>query len=173
MCDKFDKVMISGDFNMPHISWNNTGETPSTSNSFIEALNDHFLTQINSIPTRDNNILDLIITNVPEHVNITDVESPDNTVIFPDHCVLHYKFNAFVEIPKTKSQRFIYNYKKGNFEGLRSSLSTIDFILCIEHDNINDDWTSWRNTFLGAISKYVPSKKLKGRKQLLWINGMI
>jgi hypothetical protein len=165
--------MISGDFNMPHISWNNTGETPSTSNSFIEALNDHFLTQINSIPTRDNNILDLIITNVPEHVNITDVESPDNTVIFPDHCVLHYKFNAFVEIPKTKSQRFIYNYKKGNFEGLRSSLSTIDFILCIEQDNINDDWTSWRNTFLGAISKYVPSKKLKGRKQLLWINGMI
>ena len=41
VCDQLDKVMISGDFNMAHISWNNTGETPSTNNSLIEALNDH------------------------------------------------------------------------------------------------------------------------------------
>ena len=53
VCDQFDKVMISGDFDMPHISWNNTGEIPSTSDSFIEALYHHFLTQIKSIPTRD------------------------------------------------------------------------------------------------------------------------
>ena len=39
------------------------------------------------------------------------MESPDNAVVFTDHCVLHYEFNAFVEIPKTKSQRFVYNYK--------------------------------------------------------------
>jgi hypothetical protein len=55
---------------------------------------------------------------------------------------------------------------KSNFEGLRSSLSTIDLTLCIGHDNINDDWKSWRNPFLGAVSKYVPSKKLKRQKQL-------
>jgi hypothetical protein len=94
------------------------------------------------------------------------VESPDNAVVFTDHCVLHYEFNVFVEIPKTKNQRFVYNYKKSNFEGLRSSLSTIDLTLCIGHDNINDDWKSWRNPFLGAVSKYVPSKKLKRQKQL-------
>ena len=100
-------------------------------------------------------------------------ESLSQAVVFSDHCVIHYEFNACVEIPKTKSQRFVYNYKKGNFEGLRSSLSTIDLTLCIEHDNINDDWKSWRNTFLGAVSKYVPCKKLEGRKQLPWINGTI
>ncbi len=29
----------------------------------------------------------------------------------PDHayCLIHYEFNAFVEIPKPKSQRSIYN----------------------------------------------------------------
>jgi hypothetical protein len=39
------------------------------------------------------------------------VESTDNAVVFTDHCVFHYEFNAFVEIPKTKSRRFVYNYK--------------------------------------------------------------
>ena len=110
--DQFDKMVISGDFNMPYIPWNNTDYAPSTSNSFIEALNDHFLTQINNIPTRNDNIRDLIITNVPEHVNITDVEMPSNAAVFTDHCVLHYEFNAFVKTAKSKTQRFMYNYKK-------------------------------------------------------------
>ena len=110
-----DKVVISGDFNMPYIPWNNTGDATSESNSFIKALNDHFLTQINNIPTRNDNILDLIITNVPEHVNITDVETPSNAAVFTDHCVLHYEFNTFVKTTKSKTQRFVYNYKKGDW----------------------------------------------------------
>ena len=111
--DQFDKVVISGDFNMPHIPWINTGDAPSAHNSFIEALNDHFLTQINNIPTRNDNM--------PEHVNITDVEIPSNAAVFTDHCVLHYEFNAFVKTAKSKTQRLVYNYKKGDFNGLCSS----------------------------------------------------
>ena len=78
--DQFDKVVISGDFNMPHIPWNNTGDAPNTNNSYIEALNDHFLTQINNIPTRNDNILDLIITNVPKHVTILNLIKKKSTV---------------------------------------------------------------------------------------------
>ena len=139
----------------------------------IEALNDHFLTQINNIPTRNDNILDLIITNVPEHVNITDVETPSNAAVFTDHCVLHYEFNAIVKTAKSKTQRFVYNYKKGDFNVLCSSLSTINLTSCIEHDSINDDWESWRSAFLEAVSKYIPCKKLKERKEMPWINGTI
>ena len=62
-------------------------DAPSTSNSLIEALNDHFLTQINNI---NDNILDLIITNVPEYVNITDLKTPTNAVAFTDHFIVHY-----------------------------------------------------------------------------------
>ena len=162
--DQFDKVVISGDFNMPHIPWNtSTGDAPSASNSFIEALNDHFLTQINNIPTRIDNIN--IIDN--------DVETPSNAAVFTDQCVLHYEFNAFVKTAKSKTQRFVYNYKKGVFNGLCSSLSTINLLSYIEHANINDDWQSWRSTFLEAVSKYIPCIKLKERKDLPWINRTI
>ena len=67
----------------------------------------------------------------------------------------------------------MYNYKKGDFNGLCSSLPTINLLSCIEHDNINDDWESWRSALLEAVSKYIPCKKLKERKDLPWINGTI
>lgn len=174
VCDQFDKVVISDDFNMSHISWNNAGETSNTnSHPFIDTLNDNFLTQINNTPTRSNNILDLIITNIPEHVTITDVESAESAAIFTDHCVIHYEFNEFVKVPTTKSERFVYGYKVSNFEGLRSSLSDINLTSCLDHANINDDWQCWKSTFLSVVSEYVPRKRLKGRKQLPWINGTI
>ena len=53
---------------------------------FIEALNDHFLTQINHTPTRGSNILDLVITSAPEHTKVTEVLSPDKAGVFTDHC---------------------------------------------------------------------------------------
>ena len=81
MCDQFDKIVVSADFNMPHISWSNESDIPIITDSFIEILNDHFLTQVNTSPTRVNNILDFIITTVPEYVMITDVETTDHSVI--------------------------------------------------------------------------------------------
>lgn len=44
----------------------------SENNFIYEALNDHFLIQLYMLPTRENNILDLVITTVPEHVKITN-----------------------------------------------------------------------------------------------------
>ena len=58
--DQFDKVVISGDFNTPHIPWNT-----SASNSFIETLNDHFLTQISIIPTRNEEFLEAVSKYIP------------------------------------------------------------------------------------------------------------
>ena len=110
---------------------------------------------------------------MPEHVNITDVKTPSNAAVLTDHCVLHYEFNAFVKTAKSKTQRFVYNYKKGDFNGLCSSLPTINLLSCIEHDNISDDWESWRSAFLEAVPKYISCKKLKERKDLPWINGTI
>lgn len=175
VCDQFDKVIISGDFNMPHLSWDNDSDSSGTYNHpFIDTLNDYFLTQLNKMPTRSNKILDLLITNVPEHVNITDVESAESASIFTDHCVIHYEFNAFVKTPTTKNARFVYDYKNSSFDSLRSSLSNINLTSCVEQQaNINDGWQTWKSAFLSAVSKHVPRKRIKGRKQLPWINGTI
>ena len=118
-CDLFDNVVICGDFNLPDISWDNTIANKTNGHPFIEVLNDHFLTQVNNFPTRGDNILDLQITSVPEHVTITQIETPENAAVFTDHSVVFYELNAFVTI-QAKTRRYVYDYGKGDFEGLRS-----------------------------------------------------
>ena len=54
-------MVISRDINLPNVSWDSV-DSSSVANElpFIEALHDHFLTQINNTPTRGSNILDLV-----------------------------------------------------------------------------------------------------------------
>ena len=63
--------MLAGDFNMPHVSWISLEQTTGANeNSFVELLNDYSMVQLNDTPTRDNNVLDLVLTNIPELVKI-------------------------------------------------------------------------------------------------------
>ena len=128
---------------MPHIPWNNESDIPIINDSFVETLNDHFLTQVNKSPTRDNNILDLIITTVPEKVNITDIVMPHDAGIYTDHNVIHYEFNALIANEKLKRSRYVYDYNKTNFDAPRSSLANIDLTHRVTQTRILEDFVSW------------------------------
>ena len=62
---------------------------------------------------------------MPEIVTITEIIPPENASIFSDR---------FVDTCTTT--------KKGDFEGLRSSLSATNLCSNLEHDDINNDWQS-------------------------------
>ena len=113
-----------------------------------------------------------MVTSVPENVTITQIATPENAAVFTDHSVVFYELNAFAKIP-AKTRRYVYDYGKGDFEGLRSALAAKNLCSNLEHDDINNDWQSWKNTFLQTVSEYVPRKKLKGRNPLPWITGNI
>ena len=57
-------------------------------------LNDHFLTQLNFIPTRCDRVLDLVITNVPDLVRVHEVLSPKESDVFTDHGTVSFEFYA-------------------------------------------------------------------------------
>ena len=68
-------VIITGDFNLPNINWENHHVTPNSgystvaANKLLSLIEDHGLIQHVSEPTRKqgnaNNILDLVFTNRP------------------------------------------------------------------------------------------------------------
>ena len=60
---------MAGDFNAPDLKWNGLKLTNSSFNSeqLLEIIDEHGLTQLVKEPTRDDNILDLVLTN---NVNI-------------------------------------------------------------------------------------------------------
>ena len=74
VCEQFDNMVISGDFNLPDILWDFIDSASSVNELvFIETLHDHLLTQLNKKRTCGN-ILDLVITSVPNRVNVTDID---------------------------------------------------------------------------------------------------
>ena len=85
--NKFDKVFLAGDFNLPNFDWIN--QVPLSSETIYwnayELLNDAFLTQVNTYPTRNNSILDLVLTTVPDHID--DLYSYQDVVESDHNCI--------------------------------------------------------------------------------------
>ena len=51
-CDHCTNIVICGDFNFPNIQWKAMEKTNGANELlFVETLNDHFLSQLNNIPT--------------------------------------------------------------------------------------------------------------------------
>ena len=176
ICPSHQHIVLAGDFNLPQlqISWSYPEKTTGCSeNAFIELLNDHFMVQLNNTATRENNILDLVITNIPELVNISEVLFPAEAEIFTDHSVIN--FDLLVH-PKRLYQeltgRYNYDYRRGDFTALRSALDSLDLSgLITTNGHINDDWQNWKNTFLATVSNHIPTAKLRIRRNVPWMNS--
>lgn len=93
------RIIITGDFNLPKLFSRDDDMDINNNLRFIDSLNDNFLRQINSYPTRNNNILDLLITNIPELLCITDVLTPDQMGICTDHNGLVFYIQMAVTAP--------------------------------------------------------------------------
>ena len=69
--NKIDKIFLAGDFNLPNFDWVN--QAPISSEAIYlnasELLNDSFFTQVDRHPTCNNNILDLVLTTVPDLIS--------------------------------------------------------------------------------------------------------
>ena len=64
-------VIVAGDFNAPDLKWNYFEPTNCSLNSerLLEIIDEHGLTQLVKEPSRDDNILDLVLTNIVNIIN--------------------------------------------------------------------------------------------------------
>ena len=108
----------------------------------------------------------------PDHTKVTEALLPDKAGVFTDHCVVLFEYNSFVNA-SSHPRKFVYDYAIGDFEGLREALSAINLSSIVGHNNIDDDWRCWKDLFLAAVKDFVPSKKLKGRNPVPWIDSNI
>ena len=120
------EFIILGDFNYSDIRWDNTLDIHLSKNSreLQTYLNQHNLIQINPHPSRRNeeNILDLIITNLPEeHSEVTSGRYDFKS----DHYLFDTEFKIQVN-RKTTVPRSVYNYKKADFDSIKTNIQEDD-----------------------------------------------
>ncbi|CAG2234337.1 PSMC5 [Mytilus edulis] len=107
-----------GDFNLPGWDWNNRSLKPNTTYPhlhyfFGNSLDDTCLTQIVDVPTRKDNILDLIITNLPNQVQRVEVIPglSDHDIVFAEFAIASSKLK--------QKPRIIPLYKKANWSTIK------------------------------------------------------
>ena len=81
-------IVLGGDFNLPGIDWDNGVVNPKAANKsqcelLLSSLDTHALAQIQKEPTREENILDLLITNKPGLI-----KSSHSVPGISDHCAV-------------------------------------------------------------------------------------
>ncbi len=114
-------TILAGDFNAPGILWEDGSikpscDKPSINREVLDIANDHGLTQMQKGPTRENNLLDLYLTNNP-----TLIRSCDTVPGISDHEMLVVDSN--ISPPKIKPKpRKIFQYTKADWDKVRSDL---------------------------------------------------
>ena len=165
----FEHTIICGGFNLPNIDWS-TG-TATTNDVihgyFTKTVKDNFLWQLVNFPTRINNTLDLILTNIPEKViKLAGFEDIFNS----DHKILSFELN--LHIPRqSKAKRSVYNFKKADWSGLKELLSRTPWDLAFVHNDVNESLSIWCDLFFSAVNEPIPKCTRRNTSDHPWIHS--
>ena len=150
----FDSIIVCGDFNLLDIDWT-TGvavKNDSIHSFFAKTVKDNYLHQLVDFPTRLNNTLDLILTNIPDKVinmhGFQDVNDTDHTLVSFDLDLNIYKK------PKIKRSAF----KNGNWSVLKEILMNSPWNHFFVDNDVNASLSGWCNLFISAVDDHIPKR---------------
>ncbi len=100
------------------------------SEDFLRVLQDNFLTQVVTEPTRGGNILDLVLTNNENMICEVDVGSKLSN---SNHRKV--RFNLKWEVNRDNNLTLVPDFRRANYEGLRRHLEEVNWeLLGLEGD---------------------------------------
>ena len=135
-------------------------------NSF-EIFNDAFLTQVNPYATRNSNILDLVLTTVPDLVHSVSISEG---LLDSDH----RSFTFFLNINNTsfhKRPKYVLNLKKANLKELKKTLQSPPWATAmLDNDVKNMNLINWEDLFWTAVNEFVSQKRINDKFTPSWID---
>ena len=170
-CGSNSQVLIGGDFNLPGWDWKGKVLKPGTQNTknhyhLAEILDDNGLTQMVEIPTRNDAILDLFITNIP-----SKVQQVDTTTGISDHDIVYMEIDTDTT-RNTQKPRKILLYKKANWKSMAEEMKLLHATIKQEEEEgatVDKIWMLFRNTLETVIDRHIPTKTARQKDKLPWI----
>ncbi|CAB4021357.1 Hypothetical predicted protein, partial [Paramuricea clavata] len=164
----FDQIIICGDFNLPDIDWSTgiASSSESLHNYFTKFVKDNYLWQLVNFPTRNNNILDLILTNIPDKIH--NLHGYDD-IISTDHKLIG--FDLDLRVPKKPDiKRSVYNFKRADWSSLNNSLQNTSWDQCFVPNDVDASLSNWCAVFLTVVNQHVPKSKTRNIHDHPWID---
>ena len=167
-------VILGGDFNTPGWDWNNMRpkencRVTSIYENIIESLDDNGLQQVINFPTRGQNTLDLICTNVPGRIG-----NQESLPGISDHHIVSCTINI-TPLRRLQTPRWIKKYGQANWTGISKDLENL--LSKIRQDPNNQDvetlWRIFKESLTASIDNHIPKKKTKKIRKLPYITPEI
>ena len=163
-------IILAGDFNLPHIDWENntvkTGSNPVNHHQeLIEIIEDSGMEQLQLKPSRENNILDLFLTNQPSLV-----KSCNTIPGISDHNMIIVDTDLKPRYNKPK-RREINIFKKANWDQIKTDIIDLGTRIIQSKTSVEEKWTQLKNGINNTLGLNVPKKLTPNRHNLLWLSN--
>ena len=146
---------------MPELDWTDHETNPINKGSradhriLCDLMGDNFLYHLVPGPTHGKK-LDLVLCNWPEIIDNVLTFHPREGIFPSDHYVIEFEIRLKFQRAK-RVMRQVYDFKNGNFDDLPESLTQVPFDVAYS-DDINEDWSNWKDLFLTAVKDHIPVK---------------
>ena len=169
------KLLLCGDFNLPSINWQDysVNDNPQygllVNECMLDIVEAFHLEQQVSEPTRLNNVLDLILTTMPDSVgSVNIVPGMSDHEGVPAECETNIQTNK-------KQPRTVFIHRKANKDRIEEDLKQFseEFMSSCKDRNCSENWELFKDSIKKAMEDHIPTKVLSGRWNLPWMNNTI
>ena len=136
----------------------------------VDLAEKYNLHQMQDLPTRENNILNLVFTTNPTLFKSTG-NAPglsDHDIVITNFCVRPFRTR--------QAPRKCHLFGKVNWEALRQAAAETSkkvTELSRAGKDVHDLWKTFKSQLSDAIDKHIPSALRSGKHQLTWMNGKL
>ena len=153
------QIFISGDFNLPNFQTQvNQNSGDDNTNSLVEFMHRHLLTQCVRQNTRKQNLLDLFLTDIPEFITHIDVSDTDMS----DHRLIKIFTSYFQDLNLYSPSQNIYtndsldfsqiDINSTDFQKVNCALSQIDWEDMIVNNSVQNFPNVFHHTIFSVLS---------------------
>jgi hypothetical protein len=151
-------IILTGDFNDRTTDWHSLHTDSELGPDLYNLLNSFHLSQLIAEPTRNRNLLDLLITNNPRQIINSGVLDPIHDL---DHCPIFGILNLNPKYARP-FQRKIWDYSAGNYTQLNDQLFQIPWGIVIgESDDVDDAVDMLTDLITQCCNNCIPNKTIK------------
>ena len=174
-------IFIMGDLNFPNVEWGTEKTLSKCSRNdkdcfteVLQLMSDHFLVQTVDVPTRQGNILDVVLTNSQLVRKVSAV----NTVM-SDHklvtCLLGYRDSSSKDDKEQPRTGFnALNLHKADWERTNDDISALNWDEILFNEDremtatdsaVKTGFETFSDAILGVCQKHAPPRSSKRRKK--------
>jgi len=163
---RLQALVLLGDFNYPNICWKSNTASCRQSSRLLECIEDNFLSQVISTPTRGDAILHLVVTNASELVGDVKI---GGSLGCSDHALV--KLTLLREMGITKSIVRTLNFRKANFQLFKEVVRRTPWEMVLRDRGTEQSWQIFKDVFHRVQELSTPKCKKSGRegKRPAWL----